>query len=670
MMNYSSPVTFDDIEHVWIEMPDGVRLAARLWLPHVAADAPVPAVFEIIPYRKGDMVRQRDERNHPYLASHGYASLRVDMRGSGDSEGLMGDMYEPNELSDTRHVIDWIASQTWCNGRVGMFGTSWGGTASLQASLDAPESLKAVIAVCATHDRYEDDIHHMGGCLLTDTIEWGATLPAILASPPNAETVGESWRDMWQQRLDNLAFPLEAWVREEARGTYWRTGSVRSETERVTCPILGVGGWSDRYSNSVMSMVNGRPDLVWGIVGPWSHHYPDVGHPGPAMDYQKVALEWWDHWLKGSGEAPLEWPKLRVWMREFDPPVDALDLRNGHWVESNAGEESTLRLRLSLADGRLTDAEPAGHERGEAAIPHDLRVGQQSGDTGYFGRYGGLPLEQSADDAHSLIYETTALSEDVVLLGAAELIFRVTSSTPIAQLSLRINDVSPDGTVCRVVMAMRNLALDDMLDEKSGDTSGDQQVRACFPTNAYRFRAGHKIRLSLAASYWPLVWPAPAASDLRLQEKGATLALPLFGGNLDGSRCSLPLPVSPPDTSHYTSLAAGQLQRTTETLADGTVIASWRQPLVRTRHHDTNSTFGFETRATCEVRGNDPLSAQSRFDHMLEFERPDGTARIESWAAVSSDAECFHVSGQVTAYWNGEQIFERMWTPAIKRRCS
>ncbi len=669
-MNISAPCTFDDIEHVWIEMPDGIRLAARIWLPHEAAKTPGPAILEIIPYRKGDMVRARDERNHPYFAANGYACLRVDMRGSGDSEGLMGDMYEPNELSDTRHVLDWIAEQPWCNGRVGMFGTSWGGTASLQASLDAPECLKAVIAVCATHDRYEDDIHHMGGCLLTDTIEWGATLPAILASPPCAETVGANWRQMWQERLDNLAFPLETWVREEARGTYWRSGSVRFDSGRIKCPILGIGGWSDRYSNSVMSLVQARPDTVWGIVGPWSHHYPDVGHPGPGMNFQHVALAWWDHWLKDAGEAPLEWPKLRVWMREFDPPQDALERRNGHWVESYAPQEERSSFHLHLANGKLTETEPSGVASADSVIPHDLRVGQCSGDTGYFGRFGGLPLDQGADDVHSLVYDTEELVEDMVLFGAAEFVFNVRSSTPAAQISLRISDVAPDGSVCRVVMAMRNLALDDMLDERSGTPSCNHRVRVRFPTNAYRFGAGHKIRLALATSYWPLVWPSPEVSNLYLQETGAVLTMPTNSKDLVASKCNLPEPSSAATQARHAVVESKRIQRITEETEDGTVISSWHQPPVRVLHHDTQSTFGFQTRAEHEICGQNPLSAQSRFDHILEYERPDGTARVLSWAAVRCDEEHFHVSGRVTVFWNNEQIFTRSWAPSIKRRVS
>ena len=217
-------------------MPDGVRLAARLWIPRGALNAPVPAIFEYIPYRKADMVRARDERNHPFFAAHGYGSVRVDMRGSGDSEGRMPDMYAENELSDARAVIDWLAAQPWCNGRVGMFGTSWGGTAGLQAGVDAPEALKAVIAVCATHDRFEDDIHHKGGCLLTDTFEWGATLPAILALPPS-RNVGEDWRERWEARLRSrceISASTTCWTRPMRRRDPGREPSASASPPRPT----------------------------------------------------------------------------------------------------------------------------------------------------------------------------------------------------------------------------------------------------------------------------------------------------------------------------------------------------------------------------------------------------------------------------------------------------
>ena len=111
-----------DIEHVTIPVRDGIELAARLWLPADAGEHPAPAVLEYIPYRKRDGTRLRDEPMHRWFAGHGWAAVRVDLRGSGDSEGLLLDEYSPIEQDDASDVIAWIAAQPWCDGSVAMMG--------------------------------------------------------------------------------------------------------------------------------------------------------------------------------------------------------------------------------------------------------------------------------------------------------------------------------------------------------------------------------------------------------------------------------------------------------------------------------------------------------------------------------------------------------------------
>lgn len=658
------PVAVEETEHLWIPTPDGVRLAARLWRPAIAA--PTPALLEIIPYRKRDMVRARDERNHPYFAAHGYACLRVDMRGSGDSDGVMADMYSEAELADTRHVIEWIAAQPWCDGQVGMFGTSWGGTASLQASVDAPPALKAAIAVCATHDRYEDDIHHKGGCLLTDSIEWGATLPAILAAPPDAATVGAEWRGKWLKRLDALAFPLEAWLREEARGAYWRRGSIRRRADALSVPVFCVGGWSDRYSNSVMSLVDARPDLVWGLVGPWGHHYPDVGAPGPAAGFQQIALEWWDHWLKRDDGAALDWPRLRVWLREFDPPADALAQRRGSWIEAAPPSAASARRAFHLASGALRDAPQARGEWLEA--PTDLLVGQAGGDTGYFGRFGGLPLDQSEDDARSLVFETPPLTEDVDLFGSAAVSLLVDAKERRSQLALRLCDVSPEGVSCRVGLSLLNLALDETLDAPEAPLASPRTATAAFHTAAYKFRKGHRIRLAISGSYWPTAWPSPGVGAVRIADGVGRLSLPILTEPTRALARPLPPPIEIASDGR-TVLSAPSLERRRYE-SDGAIVTEWRQPTVSVRHHDTDSIFDFETRARHAIDPDDPLSAESLFEHRMVFARPDGVAETRCLVRVTADADAFHADGCAEALWNGETVFEKRWTPATRRRFS
>jgi len=321
-------------------------------------------------------------------------------------------------------------------------------------------------------------------------------------------------------------------------------------------------------------------------------------------------------------------------------------------------------MTLHFENGALS-AQPG---TGEKQIPYDGRVGLASGDTGYFGRFGGLPLDQQEDDRHSLVYDTAELKEEISLYGAAEFAFDVQLSESLAQISLRISDVSPDGKVSRVAFAIRNLALDDMLDHSDDAQSTSRSVRVRFHTTAYRFKRGHRIRLSLAASYWPLVWPAPTIADLRFQEDTACLQLPVL--DRESVSTTLPTPKSPPDTSGHTVLESESYQRRTEHMADGAVVSSWHQPTVSVKYSTTQSIFSFETSARHSLSINDPLSAQSRFDHTLRYERPDGTATIQSWAAVGCDRGSYHLTGNVTVFWNEEKIFSRDWSPKVPRRCS
>jgi uncharacterized protein len=206
------PHKIKKIEHFWITLKDGCRLAARMWLPADAESNPVPAVLEYIPYRKRDGTRGRDEPMHGYFAGHGYAAIRVDVRGSGESDGVLQDEYLQLELDDAVEVIDWIARQAWCNGKVGMMGKSWGGFNCLQVAAMRPKALTAVLSVCSTDDRYADDIHYMGGCLLNDNHWWGDIMLAYQARSADPALFGEGWRDNWLKRLNEMPFWPAIWM--------------------------------------------------------------------------------------------------------------------------------------------------------------------------------------------------------------------------------------------------------------------------------------------------------------------------------------------------------------------------------------------------------------------------------------------------------------------------
>ena len=326
------PRAVREIEHCWIPLRDGRRLAARLWLPADAMDAPVPAILEYIPYRKRDLTRTRDEPMHRYFAGHGYAAARVDVCGAGDSDGVLLDEYHEQELEEGVAVIEWLAAQPWCTGAVGMMGKSWGGFNALQIAARRPDALRAIITVCSSDDRYADDAHYMGGCLLNENLTWGSVLQTLSALPPDPAVVGDGWRETWLARLRSEVLFPEVWLRHQRRDAYWRRGSVCEDFARITCPVYAIGGWADAYTNAVPRLLAGLRSARKGLVGPWSHNYPHDGAPGPAIGFLQEARRWWDHWLKGIDTGIMDEPAYRVWMQESAPPASWYAERFGRWV--------------------------------------------------------------------------------------------------------------------------------------------------------------------------------------------------------------------------------------------------------------------------------------------------------------------------------------------------
>jgi putative CocE/NonD family hydrolase len=253
------PYEVETVDPQWIVLNDGARIAATIWRP--VCDKKVPVVVEMLPYRRRDGTVFRDLEMHPYLAGHGIAYARIDIRGTGDSDGLLGDEYLPREQEDACEIIAWLAAQPWCNGNAGMTGISWGGFNSLQVAARRPPALKAIITLCSSDDRYADDVHYMGGVLLTENEMWSNVMLAFNSMPPDPQIVGGRWRDLWLARLKANRSWSEHWLAHQRRDAYWKQGSVREDFSRIACAVLAVCGWEDSYSNS-------PPRLLAGLACP------------------------------------------------------------------------------------------------------------------------------------------------------------------------------------------------------------------------------------------------------------------------------------------------------------------------------------------------------------------------------------------------------------------
>ncbi len=523
------------VEHTWIPLSDGVRLAAKLWIPEGAVEAPVPAVLEYIPYRKRDVEAVQDSIAHHYFAGHGYAGVRVDLRGAGDSEGVLEDEYLSQEQADALEVLRWIAEQPWCNGSVGMMGISWGGFNALQVAALRPPELGAVITVCSTDDRYADDIHHMGGCLLGDNLSWASTMFAFNSLPPDPALVGERWREMWHERLEGSGLWLEKWLRHQYRDDYWKHGSICEDYGAIEVPVLAVSGWADGYTNSVFRLFQNLKVPRKGLVGPWSHKYPHLGIPGPAIGFLQEAIRWWDRWLGGEENGVDDEPMLRVWMQASVPPTTSYVHRPGRWVAEATWPSPRIQPRTyRFSSGvRLAPVEEGKEEgRGEVSrvlpIQSPLTVGLFAGKWCSYAAGPDLAHDQRQEDGGALIFQTLPLEEDMEILGAPEVQLDLISDQPVAMAAVRLSDVRPDGKATRVTYGLLNLTHRNGSENPEPLVPGERyQVRVRMNHVAQHFPRGHRVRVAISTSYWPLAWPSPRPVTLGIRTEASTLTLPV-----------------------------------------------------------------------------------------------------------------------------------------------
>ena len=656
------------IENTWIVLADGTRLATRIWLPVDAEQNPVPVILEYLPYRKNDGTAIRDRVIHEYFAGHGYASVRVDMRGSGDSDGLLLDEYLPQEQQDALEVIEWIANQAWCTGNVGMMGISWGGFNSLQVAAHRPQALKAVITVCSTDDRYTDDCHYMGGCLLgSDMLNWASIMFSYNALPPDPAVVGERWREMWFNRMENTPPFVESWVSHQQRDEYWRQGSVDENYSAITCPVYAVGGWIDPYTNSVPRLLAGLASPRKGLIGPWVHSYPHTGVPQPAIGFLQECLRWWDYWLKEIDTGIMDEPMLRVWMPEAVPPQPFEPVWPGRWVAEPSWPPENIDLKTYLlSEGRLlVDPEPATKVTFTGVQTNGTTAGVWCP---YGGKFG-IPVDQRADDSLSLCFTTKACDEPVEILGFPEVQLKLSVDQPNALLAVRLCDVAPSGASRLVSWGLLNLThRDSHADPQPVQPGQEYLVAVKLNVAAHRLDIGHRWRVSISTTYWPHAWPSPTTVNLTLHTgESSRLILPVRPpGELDETLAPFGAPEGAPKLE-YESLRPEDASRTfTYDEVPGQLqmvdrIDEGRNRLSNGMIYDSVSVNKFS------IIEGEPTSARVECTRQIELSRDDWTTKVGTLSVMTSDREYFHLTNVLDAYEGQTRVFTKSWTRKIRR---
>ena len=664
------PRAVREIMTAWIPMPDGTRLAARIWLPVDADSDPVPALLEYLPYRRRDGTAYSDSMTQPYLAGHGYAAVRVDIRGTGDSEGLMLDEYEPAEKHDGVEVVAWLARQSWCNGRVGMWGISWGGINALQVAALRPPALKAILPLGFAHDRYNGDCHFMGGCMLEGNTSWGGTLLSGNARPPDPQVVGERWRAMWLDRLEHTTLPLANWLAHQRRDDYWKPGSVCEDYGRIQAAVYAVSGWQDSYSRNLLPLLEHLRAPKKGLIGPWAHALPHMARPGPAIGFLQEALRWWDHWLKDVDTGIMDEPMLRVWMGDWVRPAKLVADWPGRWVAETAWPGTGIAMTAFAlnADGLGAVAAAAGDLRLRSPQTTGLRAGYQCS----YGLGPDLSDDQRTDDAHSLCFDSPPLDAPHEILGEPWVDLELACDRPQALLAVRLCDVAPDGSSLRTSYGLLNLS------HRDGDTcptplepGRSYRVRVDLCGIAYAFPAGHRIRLALSNAYWPIAWPSPVASTITLRTGVSRLHLPLRAPH---ARDAALAPFGEPQGTAPLALVETRPRATGRSLDRiEEHLGEQRIDLVRTRDRGawrtTDTDVDYDTRGELHfsIQADDPSTAAQELALTTTMGRPGWRIRTEVLTRIRCTAEAFQVQAQLDA-WDGEEhLFSRSWDTQIPR---
>lgn len=641
----------------WIEMADGVQLSARLWLPDGAE--PVPAVLEYIPYRKQDAYRAHDDAWGATLAGYGIAYARVDVRGSGDSEGVLTDEYLDTEIDDGVRIIAWLAEQPWCSGKVGMRGISWGGINTLQVAARRPPALAAIMPMGCLDDRYTDDAHYIGGVFALTGLKWAASMKVVMAAPPDPQISGEDWRRLWQERLDATPPIAARWLGHQTNDAFWRQGSVALDWGAIKCPVYVIGGLVDSYGNQIPRLLANLRVPRKGLYGPWQHGYPSPATPGPALDWAWEEVRWWRHWLLGEETGIMDDPMLRVYMPDATAAQVSPGPIPGRWAAEANWPSPNVRLRTFFLGKGGLHAAPQGPEAARCASTPVIGLGKVEwvpfAPTE-------LPREQSPDDARSLVFDTAPLAARVEILGAGALRIGVAADRPIAHLAIRLCEVTPEGRSWLVTYGLLNLTHRQSHASPAPLAPGQTyEVEVPLNFTAHAFQAGARIRVAISESLWPLVWPSPEPVNLTLDLGSARLELPVR--NPPGLEAAMPIGLAPPFPSEPKSWPDMQIAE-----RDGrvTVTETWPDSVSEvTEIGETTTDSG--PNISLAMTAGDPSSCVWRAEQTAGFSRPGWAVKITSRIALSATPEAFHVEERLTATLNGDVVADVPHTTRVAR---
>ena len=666
LFNFSGWADENNITEVRITMSDGIRLAADIYWP-AGADKKdrYPILLEYLPYRK-DESRARNYSLYSYFLEHDYLVVRVDMRGTGNSEGItIPYEYSDIELDDGEEVINWLSQQEWSTGSVGMFGISWGGFNSIQMAMRNPPALKAFVSLMATEYLYQEDVHYMDGIMHTDSWMMGNDLYNVLPGAPDFKMDEE-----WVKNRFNVKPSVYTYMRQQRDGTFWDRASAKGQYEKILIPGYHIGGWYDGYRNSLPRMLENVEAPVKAMIGPWDHYYPHNAWPEPQIEWREEAVRWFDQWLKGEDTGILEEPDFIVYVRNYYPPDPTIDRIPGHWRWEDKWPIDRIENHTWYAhmDHSLSN-EPS--ENAIHSMVYKPSMGLEGGGRTMW--WGDVTPDQRPMDEFSLVYDSETLDAPLEILGRPIAKLHVSANAARANWVVRISDVAPDGQVTQVAGAAFNGTHRISAREPSDIVPGDEfDLNIDLHFTSWVFPRDHRIRIAISNAQWPMLWPTP-------MQMTSTLTI----GGKNGAR--IDLPVVPPGEEYTPNLKEPSVSPTLsgyEVLDSG---GAGGYAAIYSIQHDpeTGGAFGVATSAGATQSPWGIERFEEEIEHRTSDENPaytsvigrykiteelkDRTLDFEQNVEFRSDPENFYFTFHRWVSINGELYKEKVWQEVIPR---
>ncbi|WP_313073814.1 CocE/NonD family hydrolase [Melaminivora sp.] len=647
------------LERDMLTMRDGVRLGVTYYRPTArAAGETFPVIMEMVPYRKDDFFALGDYEYGAWFARRGYVLARVDVRGTGASEGpIPVSEYSQAEIADAVELVGQLAAKPWANGKVGMYGVSWSAFNSLMTAQRKPPALKAIIAAHGSTDLFYNDVHYIDGVLHLDYYAHQIDTDNSMPQSPDYALDDAYFRN----RFDREPW-LFTWMRQQQDGSFWRQESVGLQGP-LEVPAYLIGGLLDGYRDFVLDVKRNARAPVIAEIGPWNHAWPEYGSPGPNYEWREKALRWWDYWLKDKNNGVLDEPRWTAFMRTWQPPATDRDTVPGQWrceKDWPVPGSSTLQLFAQAGHG-LTDRSIGA--AGADSLVYRAGTGMAGGN--WWGEQTG---DMAADDAHSLVYDTPPLTQAVEIMGQPQVQLRVVADAPMYQWTVRLEDVAPSGEVTLISGALINPAQRFSRLSPQPLVPGEAvELAANIHFTTWRFEPGHRIRLAVSNAQFPMAWPSPTAGSTQLLTGSQTwLKLPVVPpAGSAALACSLP----PPEKSEQAPFGRELYTRGPQTTsvrdeATGTSTvttqgeSAWK---IDNNHYQSKESYRWQ------VRDADPAHARFEGERRNVFTIAGREIDLATQSRIESDATMFHVTFTKRLLRNGTLVRERTWSDSIPR---